>query len=256
MFERYYQRSPDASPGGAPPALDYLSYAQSLGSLIGAWMLDEASGDAIDSSTTGADGTINGSPSRNQTGVIPKAGGGTYGCMVFDNTGTDQWVSIADAAIWSVVNTGELTVVAVVRPEATSDVHCFVSKGATDNYEWDLNGGDFTLGDDFRANYRQLGSTSIATAQDGGNTFDGSTWFCIGATYDIAGTELILYKDGSSAGSDTSWSGSNAGGTAAVAIGRHGDDFWYVDGAVQGVLIFDAVLTPTEMANLATYAGV
>ena len=160
-------------------------------------------------------------------------------------SGTGQAITIGDPAALQI--TGQITLAAWVRTTAnpTNGIRNIVAKGAGTSGEIFLrmNGGDWEVGSWDGTNH--YAAFPVYT--------DLSTWVHLAGTYD--GTAWRLYRNGQLVGTrvDPVGAVSVTGGSPGWAIGSNGAGtgrLW--TGQIDDVAIFNAALTPTQVAGLAS----
>ena len=201
-----------------------------------------------------------------QTPVEPLV---TEHAAVFD--GLDDYVEIADHPDYSIATTGELTVVALIRPdslempaqERTGYVH-WLGKGVPGGDEWTFR--MYQLGNSEGRGNRISCYAFNLDARAGGTRFGIGSHFqdelAAGQRLLVAGawdaTRVSIYRDGVLRDSDLLDQSSTGGptiipehGDAPVRIGTR-DFNSFFQGAISRVAIFDRRLTDREQAALQT----
>jgi concanavalin A-like lectin/glucanase superfamily protein len=201
-----------------------------------------------------------------QTPVEPLV---TEHAAVFD--GLDDYVEIADHPDYSIATTGELTVVALIRPdslempaqERTGYVH-WLGKGVPGGDEWTFR--MYQLGNSEGRGNRISCYAFNLDARAGGTRFGIGSHFqdelAAGQRLLVAGawdaTRVSIYRDGVLRDSDLLDQSSTGGptiipehGDAPVRIGTR-DFNSFFQGAISRVAIFDRRLTDSEQAALQT----
>ncbi len=202
----------------------------------GTWLFDEGSGTvALDSSGTGNDGTLNGTPVWT-TGISGSA---------LDFSGGDDRVLVPDSPSLDVSD--QITIAAWVKPRKTGTQ--YVVKKArlsvTDGYELSLsNSGKVFV----RFNQKSSGNTYRLDSQSYYPT-DGNTWMHVTAIYDGRFVKLyvngnlegLLYAQGLVIASKNS---------NDLSIGAQDDGLNPFDGVVDQVHIYNSALSASEIQNL------
>ena len=217
----------------------YTDTIKSTPGLVGHWPLDEASGNAIDRSAGGHNGTFTGTVTRATRTVAgftaPDFGGG--------------YVNLGDASVFSAPGlTGTLSVECWVNLDSvTGTVRMLVAKGGSSNHEWDMR-------------MQTDGTPMFTTAKaDGSNAVleSAGAALSVGQAYHLLGTynrnapALNLYVNGVLIATDTSvgLGGQMSDGNAPVLIGERSDGGGDpVDGSVAQVAIYSRALTAVEAA--------
>jgi len=244
-------------------AVYLLSFAVSSANadLIGAWRQDEASGNLIDSTGAHPPGVPTGSPTYGQPGVP----NGTYGAInVTGAAGTsigygpstvDQFFTIGSDNNNPVMNldaAGAFTVMGWVNPAApdAARTYRFLSTGSA-------AGADRGWGIGLRLpNIAGTGSsirlTTYGIADNDSSVFDVTpgNWVHIAATYNNG--QINYYLNGNPLDSDTSVFG-NEGAAARLTVGGRlgGNDTDQMNGRLDGVQVFNTVLTPAQIRQAA-----
>lgn len=227
----YYKVNAIKGPAGS----DFTNTASATtgSGLLADWSFDEGTG------ATAADGSENGNTATFSGGVA--FGGGEYGSgLDFDSTGTG-YATVADSS--SLDPTSQISITAWISATDWNGNRRIVEKGANDN--------QYMLGASNGQLYFLLagvGSLSASLPSAG-------TWHHVAATYN--GTTMALYVDGTEVASMAA-SGNIATTNDPLIIGSKENstasgDYFY--GALDEVRIYDAALSATSIAALATPDG-
>lgn len=198
---------------------------------VGAWNMTECAGTTVvDSSDSGNNATVTGSPTWSSTDTP-----GGNGCAVFLN-GSTQYLSAPDASSLNV--TGDLTVAAWIKPTAFSGGYqSIVAKRDTggSNYQIFLNNVDGAVGFYNGTIYLSSYVPSI------------NKWTFVAAV--VNNNVLTLYANGASI-----YTGSIAGLTpvaSALSIGRAGSlTNQYFSGGITGARVYKKGLTAQEIGKM------
>lgn len=221
---------------------------------VGYWKLDETSGTAAtDLSGNGYHGTytgtytLAGNTGDDSTGYVDLGGG---------------YITISDQDDFSIVTTGELTVIALVNPDSVSGTtrQFIASKGSADNYEWaqHLN---FSVANRLESNiWGYTGSTYSGERLSSALT--AGAWHLVGwSTNSVTfGDRHTVYRDSDIPATTTGFtSGSTpapANRAAPVIIGQRGDfptgQSWM--GGIAHVAIFASKLGDAQVSGIRTAA--
>jgi len=222
-----------------------MTCQQSLAALTGEYLFEN---NTLDTSGFGRDGTPIGSPTF--TDGLYK---GSTSALLQDADG--QSVELP-ANTDFIRNAPGATLMAWVRPDQITGTNSIVVANNGDTASGGGIGSARAIvqiaGGQFRALGRQAdgGSSSNTT---GGNPIVGNTYFVAGV-FDYTLGEIRLYVDGMEVGSNTStgWAANSADTANLVArIGSHANgtqEYW--QGAIDGVRIFDEVMSPTDIFDL------
>lgn len=196
----------------------------------------------------------------------------TEHAAVFD--GLDDYVEIADHPDHSIATTGELTVVALIRPdslempaqERTGYVH-WLGKGVPGEDEWTFR--MYQLGNSEDRGNRiscyafnldaRAGGTRFAIGSHFQDALAPGRWLLVAGAWDA--TRVSIYRDGVLRDSDLLDQSATGGpiitpehGGAPVRIGTR-DFNSFFQGAISRVAIFSRKLTDSEQAALQTARG-
>jgi hypothetical protein len=229
--------------------------------LIGAWNLDETSGNIADVTAGHAPGVATGAPSYAQPGVP----NGTYGAITVNNaSGTsigfgpstvDQYFTVGadnNNPSLNVDATGALTVMGWVNPAAPAGnfTYRFFSTGSAGGADRGWGVGlrfNNTAGTDNRIRFTNYGILDTDSAPIP-VTF--GQWMHIAATYNNGA--ITYYLNGNSVGTNTSAFGNELAAGRLVIGGRlGGNDTDQMNGLIDGVRVYDHVLTPAEIRTAA-----
>lgn len=203
------------------------------------WRLGEASGSTVaaDSSGTGRDGTYAGGVTLGEAGA-PSSEVDT--AARFD--GTDDYVTIPDAAAFDFTGTASFTIEAWVKPAALdATFRRVVDKEASGVGGWGMHlhtTSGLTV-------YRVNGGT-VQTAAAPASRFTAGAWHHVAGTYD--GTTIRVYVNGVERG--TGASGTAIPATAqVVAIGRSTDFGAYFGGTIDDVALYGSALSAARILD-------
>lgn len=222
--------------------------------------LDETSGTtAADSSGNGLNGSYVSAPEL-ASAVTPLGSP----AVVFN--GVDEYVQVADNDGFSVTDTGELTVMALIRPdslampntEGSGYVH-FIGKGASNQFEW-----AFRMYQDGNSDGRE-NRLAFYVFNLAGNLGVGESlqvpliagkWIHLTGTLNEATKRIEFYRDGVLA-DDGSYFGNGAfvdvtpeNGTAPLRAGTRNVSSMF-NGAISNLAIFPTALTAAQILALA-----
>ena len=230
--------------------------------IVGAWRQDEASGDLIDSTGGHPAGVPTGTPTYGQPGVP----NGTYGAINVTNcAGTaieygpstvDEFFTIGSDNNNPVMNlnaTDAFTVMGWVNPAAptAARTYRFLSTGSA-------AGADRGWGVGLRLNNTAgTGSTvrftTYGVADNDSAPFDVTfgNWIHVAATYNNG--QINYFLNGNPLDSDTSVFG-NEGAAGRLVVGGRlgGNDADQMSGLVDGVQVYNQVLTADQIRQAAT----
>lgn len=215
---------------GTAWATDYTVNAN----CVGAWLLDEASGNTIDSSSGGHDGVVTGA-TQNVTGKFGKA------CS-FD--GNNDYITVSA----NLINNSFSIIFDYYITSWTTNANVLIQDGS----------GGFSIYFD-RANWVPGQSNEIISNWDSagyvqGTGSDGTStdaWHNICVMYDVNDDLLELYIDGTQI--DTTSETTAHAGNASFTIGTPNADSWYsIIGSVDDVGVFSDKLTSTEITDIIT----
>ncbi len=197
-------------------------------SLVAWYKLDETTGTtAPDASGSGNSGTLVGGP------AWQPAGGKIDGALELD--GSDDHVALGDPA--SLQITGEITIAAWVKPEASNGLRNVVAKGHTSNPDQEMflriNSGKYQIGS-------WNGSDHLASSNIPGG--DIGSWVHLTGLYD--GSAWRLYRNGAEVSS-------SADATGAIQV----DEAWAIGARGTGTeRFFDGLLDDVQIYNRALSA--
>jgi len=227
----YYGNSSASSASDAS-----ATFFRVIDGLVASWHLDEGSGTtAYDTSGNDYDGALVNGPTwvDGKFGKALRFGGSDY-------------VEVPDDE--SLRITGDISIIAWVKPVIDSDFHAIVSKGYSREYE---------LSEDFRTGTYDLawrhGDESKSYMKNFPNFFvDGEVWYFVAAVRE--GNELTVYKNGSYFDSDT-FTESPGPSTNPVDIGKRPEEALNFGGIIDEVSLFNRALTQQEIQDLYNYYG-
>jgi hypothetical protein len=238
-----------------------LGCLQARADLIGFWAQNESSGNLIDSTGNHPAGIATGSPTFGQPGVP----NGAYGSIsVVNAAGTsigygpstlDQFFTIGtdnNNSVMTLDATGAFTIMGWLNPSAptAASTYRFLSTGSA-------TGADRGWGFGLRlANTAGTGSslrfTTYGIADNDSSLFDVTfgSWIHMAATYNNGSISYFL--NGNPLGSDTSIFG-NEGTAGRLVIGGRlgGNDVDQANGLVDGIQVYNEVLTAAQIQNAA-----
>jgi hypothetical protein len=209
---------------------------QAQAGLIGHWKLDDGSGttaaDEIDSPSQ--DGTLFGDPTWVTTG-LPSVPSGTTAALDFDGDG--DTVSIADAAQWSVLESGDTATIAFwFYARSAGDTHGF-TKDAEYGLRFRVEEGDLKMRFDL------FGDNSGT-----GDAISLNEWHHAAVTF-TAGTGGTLYLDGEVYKTYSSTETSNNTSNELHIGSRDGGEGFF-DGLIDDVRLYDEVLDADDVKAL------
>lgn len=250
------QRIP-ANPGAYPriegqeaPAVGPLSALAALiesDRPVGWWRLGDLAGTvAADLGSGNNPGAYTGGFTLNQ---VPLVNADATPSATFD--GTTGYINIPDLTAYSIVGTGQLTVMAIVQCPSTppSGIQNIVAKGSGSGYEWALRwngtGVEAVAWDSAGATVTAAGGANFWSTTQWASDFAGRAMFVM-FTFDnsIAGANpMQLYVNKTTSGSGAK-AATPSDTTSPVNIGRRGDNTGYLASTlVQDVAIFGTVLS-------------
>ena len=209
-------------------------------SLIGYWKLDEDTGDiAYDNSGSSRNGTLIG-----DQGWQP-AGGQIAGALEFDG---DDYVEIADYGVFDFAINADFTIAFWFKAPAT------INSGTMENF---IGHNDGSAGFYVGFHGADNGAISLGThygrvktAQD---SWTGDQWYHIAVVHSGSGDDQ-MYVDGVANGvpGDSGYAGPPIAGEPLTLARRSTmSSTNYFDGMLDDVRIYERVLTPEEIADLA-----
>ena len=195
---------------------------------------------AYDTSPQGLNGTLTNmaftaTSGRTNSGKVGKG-------VAFD--GTDDAVSVPDNTIFSVNATNQLTVSTWVNFTSLSARQCVVCKGGNTQYEWEIrneSNGTFSV-----LLYTSAGSTYMGGTLT--KVLSTDTWYKIAFSVDLNVPKMDVYVDGVKLQTYTATSGSYTNGTAALQVGRRGDNVHALSGFVDETKVYNYALSASEIA--------
>ena len=204
-----------------------------------------AQGEVKDSSGNDHNGTIEGTPTTKDGGVLCKSG-------LFDNNNSDsQAISVPDSDALSPHvdkkgKKGEMTVSAWIKalkyPDTSKQGRVpIVAKGTDDNWEYalyleDWKGVGFSVW--------QKNGTSYGEPNGGNLTLN--EWHQLVGVVK-KGKYVRIYLDGQMVKEETNLHGDTKNGTSPLYIARRGSGNHYFDGYIDEVKIFDKALTDSQI---------
>ena len=225
--------------------------------VIGIWTQDESSGDLIDATGNHPPGVATGAP----TYATPGVSNGSYGAITVTNAGgtsidygpstVDEFFTLGtdnNNPTMNLLATGSFTVMSWMNPNAPAATSTYrpLSTGSS-------SGADGGWGFGLRLNGTAgTGSairfTTYGIADNDSSAFDVTfgDWVHLAATYDNGSINYFL--NGNALDSDTSVFGPNGIDNRLVIGGRLGGaDGDQVDGRLDGIRVYDSVLTAGEI---------
>lgn len=168
---------------------------------------------------------------------------GIYGSgLDFDG---NEYVSIADADIFSVNNTNQFTVSFWVKVDTLAAQQEPVTKGVSANFEW-----IFRLETDgsIQAYITQQNNPTAYLQTTFSAGMQTKKWYYIAFTTNISTPYLRLYVDGILRDEDTTTTGSYTNSTGQVQVGERDDGAQDTDGVIDDVKIWNTALTSSQIA--------
>jgi hypothetical protein len=166
-----------------------------------------------------------------------------------------EYLSITDGSQTGLDITGNLSIVAWIKPESTSDVMRIVSKyqATSGNRSYQIFAGNvdytdiaFTVSND---------GTTITVCYTSNPVISAGTWTHIAAVYN--GTDMRVYINGSLSNNGTNnpktYSSGIVNGAANFEIGRYDGNTKYFDGLIDEVAVFNRALSADEIAAIYNY---
>ncbi len=241
------------------PALTGLTALTADAALIASWNQNQSSGGIVDSTGGHVTGTPVGTPAYGQPGVP----NGTYGSIVVSNaSGTsigygpnvsDTWFTIGtdnNNPVMNLPSTGSFTVMGWINP-AAADVagraYRLVSTGSDGGAD---RGWGFGLRiADAASATATVRFTTYGIADNDSDAFSLAvgTWYHLAATYNNGA--INYYLNGNLlGGSDTSVFGNEAAnGRLTIGARIGGSDFDQTNGRLDGIQVYDNVLTAAQI---------
>ncbi|QDV78174.1 LamG domain-containing protein [Botrimarina mediterranea] len=207
--------------------------------LVGHWRLDETSGTtAVDSSSTGNDGTYTGGVTLNESGPYPGDG-----AVAADFDGADDAVEVPNESLYDI--TGPITVAAWFKIDAFD--HHFQTIIAKGDSAWRISR-------DASTNFLHFACTGLSHVSLYGDIeVNDGAWHHVAGVYD--GSEIRLYVDGRLDVSHTS-TGSISTNDHPVTIGRNAQVSqrnW--EGGLFDARVYNVALSHAEIAELHGLVG-
>ncbi|MFQ5492566.1 MAG: DUF2341 domain-containing protein [Candidatus Dojkabacteria bacterium] len=200
--------------------------------------LNEKSGlTAEDISGNGYNGTLNNTEdSDHRFGKIDYS---------VDLDGSNEYISVSDNNDFSPSVTGAVTMSAWIRPDTIVAGNTYIlTKGDTSNYEYAIWLG--TGGEVGCTAWTLAGLNHLAVS--GSTSTSANEWHHVACVIEH-NSEMNIYLDGASEGTDSTPSSTMGNGTADVQIGKRGDDVGNeFDGRVDEVKIWDFALSTRQIA--------
>lgn len=187
------------------------------------------------------------------------------GSSSYSFNGTSAYIEIPDADVFSVSNTGQLSIAVWMRPgtltfpksEGGGYVH-WLGKGDTDQQEWTFRiySAANTAGRENRCSFYLF---NLAGGLGAGSyvqePVEKLTWYHYVAVVDTNTDTITWYKNGVKVDTDafqnSSYHITPRNGTAPLRIGTR--DFGsYFKGAIDNLYIYDRALTPAEIQSIYT----
>ncbi|GAB3409506.1 glycoside hydrolase family 2 [Schumannella luteola] len=219
-------KTPPAPPAGTPGLAG-----------VGAWGFDEASGTTAEDAVGKNPLTIHGDAAR-----VPARDGAEGSALQLD--GSTQWADTAKTVLKTTDR--NYSVSAWVKFDQVGDAFQTVVSEDGDNvssFFLQYSGADKKLAFSF------VGARALANDV----TVEPNRWYHLVGVRDITTSSLTIYVDGAKAGS-VSVLGNGETATGGLQIGRgkyDGKPVDFLDGAVDGVRVFDRTLSADEVAQLA-----
>jgi hypothetical protein len=217
--------------------------------LQGLWLLEETSGTRYDDTANNNDLT-----DVNTVGYSSDRKEGVYSAD-FERSNS-EYLNIDDGDQTGLDITGDLSIVAWIKPESLSDAtgHAFVSKYFTGTADRSYIFWTYKIGSDYYVRCNLSSNGSGSTAATGATALSAGTWYHIGVVYN--GTDIRVYVDGSldtnGASNPATYSSGIHSGIAPFRLGVHGGSIWLYDGLMDEVAIFDRALSAAEISSIYT----
>jgi hypothetical protein len=217
--------------------------------LQGLWLLEETSGTRYDSSPNDSNDLTD----NNTVGYSTDSQEGSNSAD-FEN-GQSEYLSIADASQTGLDITGDLSIVAWIKPESFPvTIHTIVAKYTADTGKrgYLFYTRDWGSGEKLSATLSDDGTTQ--NIAKGATTLSAGTWYHVAVVYD--GTDIRLYVDGSldSNGADNpkTYSGGIYDTGEDFVLGSESDAStnWHWDGLMDEVAVFDRALSASEVSDI------
>jgi ketosteroid isomerase-like protein len=229
-------RAPVLVNPGPQANLDAWGYAQAIEAdkPAGYWRLDASGGTvAGDSSGASRTGTVVGGGTLGQPGAL------TDGSTALQLDGTTGYVRVANDA--SLQLGGNLTLELWVKPASLATRQTLISKGYLREFE-------LTLETNGTLNLYQGNGTIYSDALSTVGAIVANTWQHVVVTRDGATQTVRFYVNGVARGSGVP-AVAATGGTSDITIGRSSSATQYVNGVIDEVAIYAAVLTPAQVTS-------
>ena len=247
-------------------ALSAAAFASSAqAALIADWRLNEASGSIVDSTGNHVAGTATGTATYSQSGVpngtydLPVGGasitvaGATGTSIEFGPRTTDELFTVGttnDTAVQNIDSTGSFTAMAWINPTTleTNTTHRIISTGGT-SLSPGTGGWGFGLQSGGTATTGSIRLTTFFVADNDSATFPiaTGTWYHLAVTYNNGVINYFL--DGELLGGGDTSLFNNEAATGRLTIGSRlgGTDLDQVVGRLDGIHVYDTVLTGAEI---------
>lgn len=220
----------------------------------GWWKLDEASGNAVDSS--GNSNTL-----TETSGTIAAATGKIGGGRDFE-AGDTEYFTIADASQTGLDITGEITICAWIKLESTAGtLGTFCGIAGKYNaaagkrcYLLTLSNADNKL-----KVYLSADGTATTTASSSTALSSTGTWYHVAFTLNQTTDKIQTYINGSADGTAADYTSNIKDADTAFALGTYfssGSPSSYLDGIIDEVIVWNTCLTSTQITavyNITSY---
>jgi hypothetical protein len=194
-------------------------------------------------------------------GATPTSNRFTNGSSAYSFNGTNAYIEIPDADVFSIATTGRFSLSVWMRPgtltfpvtEGTGYVH-WMGKGGSGQQEWTcrMYSSDNTEGRENRTSFYVFNlSGGLGAGSYVQEPVTVLAWLHFVATVDVAANTIKWYKNGSLRDTDTlsGFSITPENGTAPIRLGTR-DFASYFRGAIDNLLIYDRVLSAFEVNQL------
>jgi len=202
--------------------------------LVGYWRMDRESGNVIDYSGEGNDGTPENGVSR---GV-----NGTFSTQSFDFDGADDYI---DTGKSDNVQTDDFSLSLWMNPDTRpSSGQRLVNKDSSGN-GWSLSYGDPGQGR-LRFFVRGMDNVSLDTP----DLINAGNWYHLTAVFDNSNNNRYIYVNGKRQASNTDDTGSPSTNGDSIALGAEADNEIHYDGKLDEVRIYNRSLSGSEVEDL------
>jgi hypothetical protein len=217
-------------------------YIASCAGLVGMWRLDESpladSTDVFDGSALGHAGQL-----LTEDGTTDKSAAGQVDGAV-DLDFVDDYIEIEDAPELDLV--AAFTLMAWVNLDAVDvGYQAIISKSSAPVRPASL----WVLDDRVEVWFTPPGLAASSTS-----TITAGAWHHIAATFSNAANEIRIYIDGVLSDTVTGVTANPDTNDLPLVLGQRGDGNFYVDGRIDGVMVWNRVLTALEIDAIYDYA--